>query len=52
MNADDGVRNEFPDAKLFKIIEAVVDESVTGEDKWMTDMHQFWSARLPLEELS
>ena len=49
----DGVQDEFPDAELFKVTaETVVDETVTGEDKWLTDMHQFLITRLPLEELS
>ena len=39
--------------ELFKItVEVAIDESVAGENKWMTDMHQFLSARLPPEELN
>ena len=49
----DGVRDEFPDAELFKVIvEVAVDKTVAGEDKWLTDMHQFLSTGLPPEELS
>ena len=49
----DGVRDEFLDVQIFKIIaEAVTDESVAVEDKWRTDMHQVLSTKLPPEELS
>ena len=49
----DGIRNEFLDAQLFKItVEAIVDESVGVEDRWMMDMHQFLSTGLPPEDLS
>ena len=35
----DGVRDEFPDAELFKVIvEVAVDKTVAGEDKWLTDL--------------
>ena len=51
--SSDGVHDEFSDAQLFKInAEAVVDELVVVDDKWMTDMHQFLSTGLPPEELS
>ena len=49
----DGVRDEFPDAELFKVnAKAAVDGTVAGEDKWLTDIHQFLSTRFPREELS
>ena len=35
----DGLREEFPDAELFKVTaEVAVDETVAGEDKWLTDL--------------
>ena len=46
--ARDGVRYEFPDAKLFKVtMETTVDEIVAGKDKWLTDMYPFLSSGLP-----
>ena len=49
--AGDKVRDEFLDAKLFKVImEMVADETVAGEDKWLTNMRQFLSADLPSEK--
>ena len=48
-----GVRDEFLDAELFKVTaEAMVDETVAGEDKCLTDMHRFLSTRLPPEVVS
>ena len=48
-----GVPNKFLDMELFRITaEVAVDDTVSGEDKWMTDMHQFLSTNLPLDELS
>ena len=38
--AGDGVRDEFPDAELFKVTtETTVDETMAGEDKWLRNMH-------------
>ena len=49
--SDDEVRDEFPDAQLFKIIvEAVADESVLMEDKCIIEMHQFLGSGLPPDE--
>ena len=49
----EGVCDEFSYAELFKVtVEVVVDKTVVGEDKWLTDMHQFLSTGLPPEELS
>ena len=46
--AGDVVRDEFLDADLFKVtVEMAVDEIVVGEDKWLMDMNQFLSSRLP-----
>ena len=46
--AGDGVRDEFTDGELFRITtEPATDSTVTEEDKWLTDMHQFWSTELP-----
>ena len=46
--AGEAIRDEFPDAELFKFTPTmVVDETMVGEDKWLTDMHQFLSTRLP-----
>ena len=51
--SDDEVRDEFPDAQLFKITtEEATDESVLVEDKWMMNMHQFVSTGRPLEEMN
>ena len=49
----DGVRDEFPDAQLFRVTaETNADELVAREDKWLTNMHQFLSTGLPSEELN
>ena len=49
----EGVRDEFPVAQLFRVTtETTTDETVAGEDKWLTNMHQFLSAGLPPEELN
>ena len=46
--AGDGVRDDFPDAELFRITtEPTTDSTVAEEDKWLTDMHQFLSTGLP-----
>ena len=51
--SSNGICDEFMNMELFKItVEVAIDESVAGENKWMTDMHQFLSARLPPEELN
>ena len=51
--SSNGVYDEFLDVELFKItVEAAIDESVAGEDKWMMDMHQFLNTRIPLKELN
>ena len=50
--AGDGVRDEFPDAELFKItMEPATDSTVAEEDKWLTDMHQFLSTGLPPDKM-
>ena len=42
IKSGDEVRDEFPDAKLFKVTaEVMVDRTVSREDKWLTDMHPF-----------
>ena len=52
LESGDGVRDEFPDTELFKItVEVAVNETMAGEDKWLTDMHQFLFTRLALEKL-
>ena len=51
--ASDGVQDEFPDARLFKITtETTVDGTVVDEDKLQMNMHQFLSTELPLEEMN
>ena len=36
----DGVRDEFPEAELFRITtEPTTDSTVAEEDKWLIDMH-------------
>ena len=48
----DGVRDEFPNAELFRITtEQATDSTVAEEDKWLTDMHQFFSTELPLDKM-
>ena len=50
--AGDGVRDEFPDAELFRITtEPTTDSTVSEEEKWLTDMHQFLSSRLPPDKM-
>ena len=48
----DGVRDEFPNAELFRITtEQATDSTISEEDKWLTDMHQFFSTELPLDKM-
>ena len=50
--AGDGVRDEFPDAELFRITtELATNPTVAKEDKWLTDMHQFLSIGLPPDKM-
>ena len=50
--AGDGVRDEFPDAELFRITtEPANDSTVAEKDKWLTDMHQFLSTGLPPDKM-
>ena len=38
--ARDGVRDDFPDAELFRITsESATGSAVAEEEKWLTDMH-------------
>ena len=51
--AGDGVRDEFLDAQLFRVIaENMVDETVADEDKWLTNIHHFLSSGLPPKDLN
>ena len=46
------MRDEFPDAELFRITtEPTTDSTVSEEEKWLTDMHQFLSSRLPPDKM-
>ena len=46
--AGDGVRDKFPDAEVFRVtVELATESIVAEEDKWLTEMHQFLSTRLP-----
>ena len=48
----DGVRDEFPDVELFKVTtELTTNSTVTEEDKWLTDMHQFLSTGVPPDKM-
>ena len=50
--AGDGVRDEFPDAELFRVTtEMATDATVVEEDKWLTDMHKFLSIELPPKKM-
>ena len=50
--ARDGVRDEFPNAKLFRVTaEPATNSIVAEEDKWLTDMHQFLSTGLPPDKM-
>ena len=50
--SSNGVPDVFPDEDFFKVTtEVMVDEMVSYEDNWLTDMHQFLSTGLPPEEL-
>ena len=50
--AGDGIRDEFPDTELFRITtEPANDSTVAEKDKWLTDMHQFLSTRLPPDKM-
>ena len=51
--SDDAVRDEFSDAKLFKItVEEAAEAMVSVQDKWMADMHRFLISRLTTKEMS
>ena len=51
--AGDRVRDDFPDAELFKVTtDTVVDDTVASEDIWLINMHQFLNIGLPPEDLS
>ena len=46
------MRDEFPDAELFRITtEPAPNSTVAEDDKWLTDMHQFLSTRLPPDKM-
>ena len=50
--AGDGVRDEFPDAELFRITtKPATDSTVAKEDRWLTDMHRFLSTGLPPDKM-
>ena len=49
----DDVPDEFSDAELFRVTtEMTTDGTVTEEDKWLTNMHQFLSTVLSPEEMN
>ena len=50
--AGDGIRDEFPDAELFRITtKPATGSTVAEEDKSLTDIHQYLSTGLPPDKM-